>query len=62
MENYRLNCSKYYGETDTHDYLTNSQHGFRPCHSTTTTVLDITNGWYQNMDVGQLKGVVFLDF
>ena len=41
--------------------LTNSQHGFRPCHSTTTALLDITNRWYQNMDVGQLNGVVFLD-
>ncbi|CAB4043950.1 Hypothetical predicted protein, partial [Paramuricea clavata] len=30
--------------------LTNSQHGFRPCHSTTTALLDITNRWYQNMD------------
>ena len=37
--------------------LTNSQHGFRPCHSTTTALLDITNRWY----VGQLNGVVFLD-
>jgi hypothetical protein len=41
--------------------LTNSQHGFRPCHSTTTALLDITNKWYQNMDVVQLNGVVFLD-
>ena len=41
--------------------LSNSQHGFRPCHSTTTALLDITNRWYQSMDVGQLNGVVFLD-
>ena len=41
--------------------LSNSQHGFRPCHSTTTALLDITNRWYQGMDVGQLNGVVFLD-
>ena len=41
--------------------LKNSQHSFRPCHSTTTALLDITNRWYQNMDVGQLNGVVFLD-
>ena len=46
-----------------YDYLinSNSQHGFRPCHSTTTALLDITNRWYQSMDVGQLNGVVFLD-
>ena len=41
--------------------LSNSQHGFRPCHSTTTALLVITNRWYQSMDVGQLNGVVFLD-
>ena len=41
--------------------LSNSQYGFIPCHSTTTALLDITNRWYQSMDVGQLNGVVFLD-
>ena len=41
--------------------LTNSQHGFRSNHSTVTALLDITNRWYQNMDIGQLNGVVFLD-
>ena len=39
--------------------LSNSQHGVRPCHSTTTALLDITNRWYQSMDVRY--GVVFLD-
>ena len=41
--------------------LSNSQHGFRPCHSTTRALLDITNRWYQNVDVGQLNGIVILD-
>ena len=41
--------------------LSTSQHGFRPLHSTCTALLDITNRWYQNMDIGQLTGVVFLD-
>ncbi len=41
--------------------LANSQHGFRPNHSTLTALLDITNRWYQNMDIGQLNGVIFLD-
>ena len=39
---------------------TNSQHGFRSNHSTVTALLDVTNRWYQNMDIGQLNGVVFL--
>ena len=41
--------------------LTNSRHGFRPNHSTVTALLDITNRWYHNIDIGQLNGVVFLD-
>ena len=41
--------------------LSNSQHGFRPNHSTVTALLDITNRLYQNIDKGQLNGVVFLD-
>ena len=41
--------------------LANSQHGFRPNHSTLTALLDITNRWYQNMNIGQLNGVIFLD-
>jgi hypothetical protein len=37
------------------------QHGFRPLHSTVSALLDITNRWYQNMDIGQLTGVIFVD-
>ena len=41
--------------------LPNSQHGFRLKHSTVTTLLDVSNRWYLNMDIGQLNGVLFLD-
>lgn len=41
--------------------LANTQHGFRPAHSTVTALLDPANRWYQNMDIGQLNGVLFLD-
>ena len=37
------------------------QFGFRPYHSTTTTLLDCTNEWYANMDRGLYNLVVFLD-
>ena len=37
------------------------QFGFRPYHSTTTTLLDCTNEWYTNMDRGLYNLVVFLD-
>ena len=37
------------------------QFGFRPYHSTTTTLLNCTNEWYANMDRGLYNLVVFLD-
>jgi hypothetical protein len=43
------------------DMLTNSQHGFRPNHSTVTAMLEIANKWFHNIHIGQLNGVVFLD-
>ena len=43
------------------DILTNSQHGFKPNHSTVTAMLEIANKWFHNIDIGQLNGVVFLD-
>ena len=75
MENYRpisvisivskimekLIYNQLYDKLINSNILSNSQHGFRPCHSTTTALLGITNRWYQSMDVGQLNGVVFLD-
>ncbi len=36
------------------DMLTNSQHGFRPNHSTVTAMLEIANKWFHNIDIGQL--------
>ncbi len=43
------------------DMLTNSQHGFRPNHSTVTAMLEIANKWFHNIDIGQLNGAIFLD-
>ena len=40
-----------------HDLLADAQSGFRPCHSTLTAFLDITN----DMDNGLLSGVLFLN-
>jgi hypothetical protein len=37
------------------------QSGFRPVHSTTSALLDVTTEWLSNMDKGQLNSVVFLD-
>ena len=37
------------------------QAGFRRQHSTQTSLLNVTNQWYINMDHGCLNGVLFLD-
>ena len=41
--------------------LTNSQHGFRPKHSTVTALLELMKQLYHNINIGNLNGVVFLD-
>ena len=42
-----------------HDLLADAQSGFRLCHSTLTTLLDITNDWFSNMDNGLLTEFSF---
>ena len=42
-------------------FLSMQQSGFRPLHSTTTCLTDITNSLLSNMDKRQLTGMVFLD-
>ena len=37
------------------------QSGFWPGHSTITTLLQMCDNWYENMDNGTLMGVVFID-
>ena len=41
--------------------LSKHQSGFRPKHSTLTTLIHMCDTLYENMDNGQLSGVVFLD-
>ena len=41
--------------------LPNYQSGYRPLHSTSTCLTDVTNRLLPNMDKGQLTGMVFLD-
>ena len=41
--------------------ITEHQGGFRGQHSTQTSLLNVTNEWYINMDNGCLDGVLFLD-
>ena len=41
--------------------LVEQESGFRPQHSTETTLLSSTNEWLYNMDSSLLRGVLFLD-
>ena len=40
--------------------LSPSQHGFRQGHSTLTSLLEITDRLYHNINIGELNGVIFL--
>lgn len=41
--------------------LSKFQSGFRPKHSTVTSLIQMCDEWLENMDNGRLNGVVFLD-
>ena len=41
--------------------LADSQHGFRPMHSTLTALLEVPKNWYLNIDNGLISNVLFLD-
>ena len=57
----RIVFNQLYALLMRHDLLADAQSGFRPCHSTLTALLDITNYWFSNMDNGLLNGVLFID-
>ena len=50
-----------YSHVNNLDLLYRWQSGFRPGHSTTTTLLHVTNEWFRALDNGLFVGVVFLD-
>ena len=50
-----------FSHLQTHNLLSPWQSGFQPGHSTTTTLLHITNEWYSALDKGLIVGAVFLD-
>ena len=45
----------------THSVLSKFQYGFRPDRSAVTALIQTCDVWLENMDNGQLNGVVFLD-
>ena len=44
-----------------HKLVSSYQSGFRPLHSTATSLIDITNTILHNIDKGKLTGLAFLD-
>lgn len=51
-----------YSYLSSNDILSKFQSGFRPYHSTLTALLQATEEWFHNMDLGLLSGVLFVDF
>ena len=54
----RVVFNQFYGFLMQHDLLADTQSGFRPCHSTLTALLHLTNDWYSNMNNGLLNDVL----
>lgn len=57
----RLIYVQLYSYLTDNNLLNSRQSGFRSLHSTVTSLLDLTNQWYFNIDCGLLNGVIFLD-
>ena len=45
----------------TNNILSPAQSGFRPRHSTITTLIKVTDDWFQAIDKGEYTGAVFVD-
>ena len=46
---------------NSNNLLSKYQSGFRPSHSTTTAVINVTDEWLKSFDNGEITGVVMLD-
>ena len=53
--------SKVYSYLDVCNLIPSCQSGFRPLHSTETTLHDLTNKCFQAMERGEMTGTVFID-
>ena len=57
----RIIYDQLYNHLTIHELISRHQSGFRPLHSTITTVLEATDSWAYNNDQGNVNAVVFLD-
>ena len=54
--------SNMYSYLNENNFIPNCQSGFRPLHSTESTLSDLINECFQAMNHGKITGTVFLDF
>ena len=57
----RIVYDQLYNYLNKYNLLSKSQSGFRPIHSTATTLLDATTDWLISMDQGNMNLVILLD-
>ncbi len=57
----RLVHNQLYAFLSEFDLLSSNQSGFRPKHSTTTTLIDVSDYILRNIDAGRFVGGVFID-
>ena len=50
-----------YEQLNENKLISKFQSGFRPWYSTITTLIQMCDSWYENMDNGKLTGVVLID-
>ena len=56
----RIVYDQLYAYLEEHDIICKYQSGFRAIHSTVTTLLEATDTWAFNIDLGKINAVVFL--
>ena len=56
----RIVYDQLYPYLEQHDIICKYQSGFRAIHSTVTTLLEATDTWAFNIDLGKINAVVFL--
>ena len=53
--------NQLYEFLNANNLLSKHQFGFRPKYSTLAALIQMCDAWYENMDNGELNGVVFID-
>ena len=57
----KIVCKQLYAYLEENDTLCEHQSGFRAHQSTVTALLEATDSWTYNIDIGNINGVNFLD-